>query len=274
MDKLIITVAPVGAEVTRKSQPLLPVSPEEIMREAVAARQAGAAVIHLHVRDTAGRPTQDREIFARVMELIRKETDLIIQFSTGGAVGMSAAERCQALELGPLMASLSCGSCNFGEGVFDNPSSLLKDLARRMLAAGIKPELEIFEPGMVENALALMDAGLLKPPLHFNFVLGVPGAAPATPRQLLYLTETIPAGSTWSVAAMGRHQLPLTTLGIVLGGHVRVGFEDNIYYRRGELAQGNAPLVARAARLSREMGREIASPAEARRILGLDQSGP
>ncbi|OAT80670.1 3-keto-5-aminohexanoate cleavage protein [Desulfotomaculum copahuensis] len=269
MEKLIITVAPVGAEVTRREQPYLPVTPEEIAKEAVAAREAGAAIIHLHVRDEAGKPTQDVNTFARVMELIKSQTDLIIQVSTGGAVGMTAEERLQPLALKPEMASLTGGTCNFGDEVFYNPPPLLEAFARRMLESGVKPEIEVFEAGMIQNALALVKKGLLKPPLHFDFVLGVPGAAPATPRQLLYLAESLPAGATWSVAGVGRHQLPLATLAIILGGHARVGFEDNIYYRKGELAQSNARLVARVVRLAGELGRPPAAPDEARRILGL-----
>lgn len=269
MEKLIITVAPVGAEVTRREQPRLPVTPEEIAKEAVAAAEAGAAVIHLHVRDEAGKPTQDVNAFARVMELIKKQTDLIIQVSTGGAVGMTAEERLQPLALKPEMASLTCGTCNFGADVFYNPPPLLEAFARRMQESGVKPEIEVFEAGMIQNALALVKKGMLKTPLHFDFVLGVPGAAPATPRQLLYLAESLPFGATWSVAGVGRHQLPLATMAIIMGGHVRVGFEDNIYYRKGELAQSNAQLVARVARLAGELGRPLATPDEARRILGL-----
>jgi len=269
MEKLIITVAPVGAEVTRKEQPYLPVTPEEIAAEAAAAREAGAAVIHLHVRDAAGNPTQDVEVFARTIELIKKETDLIIQVSTGGAVGMTAEERLQPLALGPEMASLTCGTCNFGDDVFYNPPPLLETFARRMQEAGVKPEIEVFEAGMIQNAMALVQKGLLKPPLHFDFVLGVPGAAPATPRQLLYLAESLPPDATWSVAGVGRHQLPMANLAIILGGHVRVGFEDNIYYRRGELARSNAQLVSRVVRLAEELGRPPATPDEARSMLHL-----
>jgi 3-keto-5-aminohexanoate cleavage enzyme len=168
----------------------------------------------------------------------------------------------------PEMASLTTGSMNFPDRVYANPFDVIEYLAAAMQEAGSKPEMEIFEPGMIANALGLVDKGLASPPLHFDFVLGSKGSLPATPRNLLFLSESIPPGSTWTVAAVGRWQLPMTALAIVLGGHVRVGLEDNIYYRKGELAT-NEQLVARVARIAAELGRPIATPDEAREILGL-----
>jgi 3-keto-5-aminohexanoate cleavage enzyme len=264
---LWITAALVGAEVTREQQPHLPITPEEIADAAVGAREAGAAIVHLHVRDAAGRPTQDRAVFARTMELIRSRTDLIIQVSTGGAVGMTAEERAQPLALRPEMATLTCGSVNFGDDVFLNPPGLIEHFAQTMKGLGIKPEIEVFEVGMIANALGLVKRGLLEPPLHFDFVMGVPGGIPASAAHLVHLVAALPAGSTWSVAGMGRHELTLGAMAIAMGGHVRVGFEDNIYYRKGELADGNAQLVARIARIGRELDRPPASPDEVRRGL-------
>ncbi len=270
--KLIITAALTGAETTREDNPNLPVSPDEIAEAACQAREAGAAIVHLHVRDAHGRPTQDAATFRRAMELIRGRCDIIIQVSTGGAVGMTAAERGAPLALRPEMATLTCGTVNFGRDVFMNPPEMLESFAEEMARFGVKPEIEVFEAGMINNAMMLVKKGLLKEPLHFDFVMGVPGGITGRPKDLLYLAESVPAGSTWSVAGIGRFELPLAVMAIVMGGHVRVGFEDNVYYSRGVLAESNAQLVARIARLSREIGREVATPAEARRILGIQGS--
>jgi 3-keto-5-aminohexanoate cleavage enzyme len=269
VDKLWITAALVGAEVTREQQPHLPITPEEIAEEAARSREAGAAIVHLHVRDEAGRPTQDRAVFARTIELVRARTDLIIQVSTGGAVGMTAEQRGQPLALRPEMATLTCGSVNFGDDVFLNPPRVIEQFARTMQELGIKPEIEVFEVGMIASALDLVKRGLLEAPLHFDFVMGVPGGIPASPAHLLHLVAALPPGSTWSVAGMGRHELTLGAMAIAMGGHVRVGFEDNIYYRKGELAAGNAQLVARMATIGRELERPPATPDEVRRALGI-----
>lgn len=269
MDKVIITAAIVGAEVTRKETPYLPLTAEEIAEEAVKCREAGAAVIHLHVRDLEGKPTQDRETFKKVIAAIKEKTDVVIQVSTGGAVGMTPEERLQPVDLQPEMASLTPGSVNFGDDVFLNLPKDVEYFAQKMKELKVKPEIEVFDAGMVENAKILVKKGLLTPPLHFNFVLGVPGGMPATVKNLLYLTEIIPPGSTWTVSGIGRHQLMLNTAGLILGGHVRTGLEDNIYYTKGVLAQGSSELVARVARIARELGRTPATPEEAREILGI-----
>lgn len=269
MDKLIITVALVGAEVTRKDNPALPVTPAEIAEAAYECQFAGASMIHLHVRKPDGTPTQEVEVFRECIELIRKQTDLIVQVSTGGAVGMSVAERMGAVALKPEMATITLGTVNFSDDVFLNHPRDIETIAKAIADNGVKPELEIFDVGMIANSLRLQKKGLVKAPFHFDFVMGVPGGIPGTPKNLLHLVETLPPGSTWSVAGIGATELPLATMAIILGGHVRVGFEDNIFYRRGVLASNNAQLVARIARIAGELGREVASPAEARRILGL-----
>ncbi|HZW82526.1 MAG TPA: 3-keto-5-aminohexanoate cleavage protein [Candidatus Deferrimicrobium sp.] len=269
MEKLIITAALVGAEVTRKQTPFLPLTPREIADEAKRVRAAGASIVHLHMRDENGDSTQDKKIFAEAISYIRSETDLIIQVSTGGAVGMTAEERLQPVTLAPEMASLSTGSVNFGDDVFFNPLPLVRKFAETCLQYKVKPEIEIFDSGMISNALVLLKQELLHAPLHFNFVLGVPGAITATAKNLLFLLEETPANSTWTVSGIGRHQLAMNTLGIVLGGHVRTGFEDNIYYSKGVLAKGNAPLVERLVQLSECLGRPVASPDEARKLLGI-----
>jgi 3-keto-5-aminohexanoate cleavage enzyme len=166
------------------------------------------------------------------------------------------------------MASLTTGSMNFPDRVYSNSFEVIEYLAKAMKEAGTKPELEVFEPGMIANALLLADKGLLTPALHFDFVLGSRGSLPASPRNLLFLSESIPLGSTWTVAAVGWWQLPMAVLAIVMGGHVRVGLEDNIYYSKGELAS-NEQLVARVARIAAEVGRPVAEPDDAREILDL-----
>lgn len=271
MDKLIITVCTTGAEVYKKDQPNLPCSPEEIAAAAVECREAGASMIHIHVRDENGEPTQDGRVFARTMELIRAKTDLIVQTSTGGAVGMTPEERLQPVfcDPPPEMATLTVGTCNFGDGVFYNPPDVIEKFARAMQERGVVPEIEVFDAGFIENANRLMKRGLIPNPPHFDLVMGVPGAIAGTHKNLLHLVELLPPGATWTVAGIGRAELPLAVLAIMLGGHVRVGFEDNIYYSRGVLAESNAQLVARIVRIAKELGREIATPDEARQILRL-----
>ncbi|CCQ93267.1 3-keto-5-aminohexanoate cleavage enzyme [[Clostridium] ultunense Esp] len=269
MEPLIITAALVGAELTREDTPYLPLTPEEIAEEAYRAYQAGATIVHVHARKEDGSPSQEKRIYREIIERISAKCDIIIQISTGGAVGMSAEERGEPLSLAPEMATLTTGSVNFGRDVFLNPPAMIEEFAEKMAAYGVQPEFEIFDVGMVDNALRLVRKGWIKTHLHFDFVMGVPGGIPATAKNLLHLIDLLPQGATWSVAGIGRHQLPMALLGITLGGHVRVGLEDNIYYRKGEWATSNAQLVERVARIARELGREVASPKEARRLLRL-----
>jgi 3-keto-5-aminohexanoate cleavage enzyme len=266
---LIVTAALVGAETTRKHNPNVPLTPEEIASDAYECWRAGAAMVHVHVRDAHGEPTQDRETFRRVIDLIRERCDVIIQVSTGGAVGMSPDERLQPVTLSPEMATLTCGTVNFGEEIFVNPFPMIRHFAETMREYGVRPEIEVFDSGAVATADRLISLGLVDPPLHYDFVMGVPGGVPPTVGHLMCLVDSLPAGATWTVAGIGRHQLPLATMAIVLGGHVRVGLEDNVHYSRGVLAAGNAQLVARIARLSAELGRPLATPAEARQMLRL-----
>lgn len=269
MAKLIITAALTGAETTKEANPALPTSPAEIAAAAYSCRQAGASIVHLHARTPAGGSTQSAAVYGEIIGLIRGQSDVIIQVSTGGAVGMTPTERLQPVHLEPEMATLSTGSVNFGDDVFLNTFADIRTFARTMVSLGVKPEIEAFDSGMIQNALVLVKEGILEPPLHFDFVLGVPGGMPGTPEALMYMRSILPVGSTWTVAGIGRAELPLAAMAIILGGHVRVGFEDNIYYKRGQLAEDNAQLVARIARLANELGREVATPEEARRILNL-----
>jgi len=269
MDKLIITAALTGAELTRDQQPNLPITPEEIGIAAAECAQAGASIVHVHARHLNGTPTQDKTVYREIIDEINKRCDVIVQVSTGGAVGMTPAERLAPVALRPEMATLSMGSVNFGDGVFINEPADIDAFAREMQAQGVKMELEIFDSGMLATAKRWLAKGLLPSPAHFDFVMGVPGGMVGTPQALMYTLSELPADATWTVAGIGAAQLPMATLAIMLGGHVRVGFEDNIYYRKGELAVSNAQLVARVARIANELGRGVATPAQARQILGM-----
>ena len=268
MDPLILTCAMVGAEITREQTPHLPLTPDEIAEDAFLCWQAGAAVVHIHVRDESGRPSQDPAIFAAVEEKIRARCDVIVQYSTGGAVGTPTEKRLAPLENRPEMATLTTGTVNFGVEVFENSWPFVTALAQRMKDYRIRPELEMFDVGMIDNAVRLAKEGLLEAPYHFDFVLGVPGALAAKPENILHMRSQLPPNSTWQVAAVGRWQLPLTTMAMAIGGHVRVGLEDNIYLSKGVLAK-NHELVARAARIAKELGRPLATTAQAREILAI-----
>lgn len=269
MEKLIITAAICGAEVTKEHNPNIPYTVEEIGREAESAYKAGASIIHLHVRDDNGVPTQDKERFRQCIEEIQKRCpDAIIQPSTGGAVGMTDEERLQPVELLPEMATLDCGTLNFGgDEIFVNTENTIKNFGKIMIEKDVKPEIEVFDKGMVDYAIQFAKQGYIKEPMHFDFVLGV--QMTATARDLAFLVDTLPTGSTWTVSGVGRHEMPMAAIGIAMGGHVRVGFEDNIYLSKGVLAKSNGELVEKVVRIANELGREIASPAEAREILGL-----
>lgn len=271
MDKLIITACICGAEVAKENNPAVPYTVEEIANEAYGAYKAGASIIHLHVRYDDGTPTQDVERFRECFEAIRaKCPDVIIQPSTGGAVGMSNDERLQPITLMPEMATLDCGTCNFGgDDIFVNTENMIKDFGEKMIARGIKPEVEVFDKGMIDMANRLCKKGYIKAPMHFDFVMGVNGGISGEPRDLIFMKESIPQGSTWTVAGVGRYEFPMAVMGILMGGHVRVGFEDNVYLSKGVLAKSNAELVEKVVRLAKEFGREIATPDEAREILGL-----
>lgn len=268
MEKLIITVAPTGSIPRKKDTPHVPTTPEEIVEDCVACVAAGASILHLHARDEEENPSTRYDLFERMVTGLKPRTNAILQVSTGGRAGSGFAERAERLNLATEMASLTTGSVNFPESVYINGRELVEGLAARMRELKIKPEMEVFDASMVQGAIDLEKKGLVAAPLHFNFVLGLKGALPATLKNLLFLTELIPTGSTWSVTGVGKAQLTMGVHAMLMGGHVRVGLEDNIYYSRGRLA-ANAELVARIARLAAEFGREVASPDEARKILGL-----
>lgn len=271
MEKLIITAAICGAEVLKEHNPAVPYTVEECVREAKSAYDAGASIIHLHVRWDDGTPTQDRGRFKAVMDAIKAAIpDVIIQPSTGGAVGMSDDERLQPLELLPEMATLDCGTLNFGgDEVFMNTENTIKYFATKMNELGVKPELEVFDKSMIDMALRLHKKGFIHKPMHFDFVQGVNGGISGDLRDFVFLRGSIPEDATYTVAGIGRFEFPLAMAAIIDGGHVRVGFEDNVFISKGVLAKSNGELVAKVVRMANEMGREIANPHEARQILGL-----
>ena len=274
LDDLIITAAIVGAEVTRAQNPHVPFTPEEIADEAARCREAGASVIHLHARTDDGHATQDRERFAQTIEAIRRKSDVVVQVSTGGAVGMPIEERCQPLLLRPApdMATLNCGTINFGDDVFVNSRKEIRDVAARIADARVVPECEIYEVGHLDEAIILHKENRLSPPLHVQFVLGIPGAAAARESIVRYLVSELQASGvdhTWGVAAVGRFQRPMTELAMRMGGHARVGLEDNVYLDKGVLAEGSAPLVTRARSYADSIGRRVVDPTRAREILGI-----
>lgn len=272
MEKLIISVGITGSRITRQQTPYIPITPEEIAQSGIDAWRAGASILHVHVRDPkTGLGTQDLSIFKAVVDRIRSETDAVLCLTTSGIPGRNLPNRgrLSPLSLNPELVSFDAGSINMGENVFLNLPEFLEILAKETLARGIKPELEVFEVGMVHTCLKYLEKGLLKSPLHFQFVLGTPAGMPATVKSLLHLSEIIPQGSTWSVIGIGQGQLPMAMIGMIMGGHVRVGLEDNIYYSKGVLAKSNAELVERVVRIAEEFGREIAKPQDARKLLNL-----
>ena len=271
MEKLIITAAICGAEVLKEHNPAVPYTVEEIVREAKSAYDAGASIIHLHVRWDDGTPTQDKGRFKLMMDAIKAVCpDVIIQPSTGGAVGMSNDERLQPTELNPEMATLDCGTLNFGgDDVFMNTENTIKYFGERMIERGIKPELEVFDKSMIDMALRLQKKGFIKTPMHFDFVMGVNGGITGELRDFVFLRGSIPSDATYTVAGVGRFEFPLAMAAIIDGGHVRVGFEDNVAISKGVLAKSNGEMVAKVVRMAKELGREVATPAEARVILGL-----
>ncbi len=268
MDPLIITCAPVGAEVRPEQTPYLPYTPQLLGKTARAVREAGASILHVHCRNDDGTNTHSIQRFAQAYEAIRAQSDLIVQFSTGGAIGMTPQERSSVLELRPEMATLSCGSVNFGDDIFENSFPIMRGILKKMNEWGVRPELEIFDKGHISNARRLARERLLSFPQHVDLVLGVPGALEATVQNLADLVDALPDGCSWSVAGIGRQQLPMAMAAIAMGGHVRVGLEDNLYYSRGRLAR-NEELVARVVRIAGEAGRPVATPDQARKLLGL-----
>jgi 3-keto-5-aminohexanoate cleavage enzyme len=266
MEKLIITLAPTGNVPTKSMTPHVPVTPLEIAGDVAACHERGAAVAHLHARDENQQPTTDIKYFAETVRLLDEaKCPIIKQISTGARGGKSGEARCEALALDPESASLSTGSSNFPASVNANDPRLIETMARIMLDRNIKPEIEVFDCAMIANALELQKKQLLQGPLLFNLVLGVKGSLPATAKNLFFLVDSLPPDAIWSVSVVGPRHLALSTVALALGGHVRVGIEDNVYYAKGVLAT-NAALVERIAGLAKAFGRELAAPEDVKRI--------
>ena len=272
MKPLIITAAITGAETTKTMNPHLPTTPAEQAADAAACVAAGAAVIHLHVRGAAGKPSQELSDFRASIEAIRKACPLtpILQISTGGAVGEPMERRVAPIvHLAPEMASLNIASMNFGDDIFLNHPADVRTLAKHMRDLKVVPEVEVYDAGHIEIAKRLLKEGLLSHPIHYQFVLGVAGGLAGDSRNLQFMVDAIDPEDTWAVAGIGRYELPCAVMAVAMGGWVRVGFEDNVFYHKGELAESNAQLVERVVRVAKEMNRPVATPAEARALLGL-----
>jgi len=274
MEKLIITVAPTGSVPTKKDTQFLPTTPDEIAETAYLCEQEGASVIHVHCRDELERPTSDFKIFKETVNKIRKRTKLLVMVSTSGVAGKSNDERAQPLDAKPDMASLTTSSLNFAGRkpsiVYINSWETVTFLAQRMHHLKIKPELEAFDVGFIHQGAKLLQQNLIETPPLFQLVMGVDGGIPGTIDNLLHMTRQLPENSVYTVAGVGRSQLSMTSLSISVGGHVRVGLEDNIYFSKGQLAP-NESFVARIRQLAETLGREVASPREVRVILGLNR---
>lgn len=280
-NKKIITVATTGAWPTKSDTPNVPIEPEEIAEEVYNCWKAGAAVCHIHCRDDQGKAAMEFSKFKKTVELIRarKDCDIIINLTTSGGIGLSEADRIRPFsELLPEMASYDCGTMNWQHsGIFENNPRFLEKLGLLMREKGVKPEIEVFDPGMIYNAQYYIKKEVLKAPVHFQFCMGVAGGIKGTAKNLVFMKETmeeVAPGSTWSAFGVGACAMEILYTTIALGGHVRVGMEDNVFYKKGVLAESNMIFVERARRLIGEFGYEAANPGEAREILSLTKINP
>ena len=295
MDKVIITVAVTGSQPTRQMNPNLPVTPEEIANSAYECFNEGASIVHVHVRDPkTGVRSMALELYAEVVERVRAKSNMIINLSTGSGgqlvIGPDSKPKMDfsimeppekrvehILKLKPEMCSLdigssNAGSSNMGAWVFVNAEPVVEKMAELIKIAGVKPEIEVFEIGHIQMANRLVNLGLIEKSAHFQLCMGSRGTIPATPKNVVYMAESLLPGSTWSIFGVGPGQFPMVAMGVLLGGHVRVGFEDNLYMRKGVLAKSNAELVRRAVQIIRDLNKDVASEEEARKILSLAAS--
>ena len=278
--KTVVTAALTGVLARRDLCPAIPYTPVEIAEEAKRAADAGAAIVHIHARTPEGGPDWSVDTFREIFREVRARTDVIVNFSTG-AVGIPREERIAHIsDLKPEMAALNMGSMNYAiysrsrrdfvvDHVFANPFTDIRFFLERMNEAGVRPEMECFDSGHIGNTAPLIEMGILKPPYQFSLIMGVLGGIPASTRHLVDQVDSLPAGSHWQVIGISLQQWPLIAAAVTLGGNVRVGLEDNFYLEEGKMAQSNGELVAKAVRLVREIGGDVATPAEARRQLGL-----
>jgi 3-keto-5-aminohexanoate cleavage enzyme len=276
MEKLIITAALTGAIQGKEANPALPEQPDEIIKDAYDCYNAGVAIVHLHARDKQGRSIGNTEIFKEINAGVRAKCPVIIQNTTGG-VGIPIEKRVLSLNAGPESASLNMGSVVFfigkekKESLFMNLRNEIEAFAAKMIELDIKPEMEVYNPSMFGEVESLIKKNLLKKPYYINCVMGVDGMGgyAGTTQNLMTMINLIPLDSIFNVTGIGRYQMEMNVASMILGGNVRVGLEDNVYYKKGELAKSNAQLVERVVRLAREIGREVATPKEARKILGI-----
>lgn len=272
-NKVILTVATTGAWPKKENTPYVPITPAEIAEEVYACWKAGASMAHIHVRDDEANASMDYNKFEETVSLIRakKDCNIVINLTTSGGIGLSDEIRMKPfINLKPELASYDCGSMNWQNNcVFENSPAFLEKLGNTMQEVGVKPEIEIFDVGMIYNALYYLNKGVLKAPLHFQFVLGAAGGMPATVDNLVYLKNLVPKDCTWSALGIGKGHLPIMYTALALGGNIRVGMEDNILYGRGQLAKSNVEFVERAKRVIEDFGKEVATPDEARQILGV-----
>lgn len=279
-EKVLITCALTGVAAGRRQCPAIPYTPVEIAEEASRAHDAGASIVHIHAREDDGSPSHRVEVYAAIMEEIRKRCDVIINFSTG-AIDIPREERVRHItELKPEIGALNMGSMNYAKysssrkefvfnWVFENSFETIEFFVRAMKEAGVRPELECFDAGHTANIKPFVDMGLIEEPLQFSFILGVLGGIPATARNLAHMADMVPAGSHWEVIGISHVQWTLIAAALALGGNIRVGLEDNFYVSPGEMARSNSDLVDKAVRMTKDAGREPATTAEARKVLGL-----
>jgi 3-keto-5-aminohexanoate cleavage enzyme len=275
--KVIITVAQTGALVTKKMNPSVPEQPDEIADSAYDCYNEGAAIVHIHAKDKNGANSGDPAIFKEIHEKIRRKCDIIIQDSTGGGSNLTIEQRTGCLEAYPEMASLNMGTLvrTIGDGAgttFMNTRQDIETFVKRMDQFGVKPEMEIYNLAMLQEVNILIEKGLLKKPYNLNLILGMAyqGALEADHMLFPVYLQHMPDNAYFNTLGVGKAQLSLGVMGMILGGNVRVGLEDNIYYKKGELAKSNAQLVARIVKIAREMGKEPCTPAEARELFGLN----
>jgi uncharacterized protein (DUF849 family) len=272
MNPVVITAALTGPIATKADHPGLPTTPEEIAAAATAAYHAGASVAHVHLRDEHGRPTADLTIARRALDMIRDQSPILIQLSTGVGLDVPFSERERLIELRPQMATLNPCTMSFGVGEFRNPPQDVRRLAARMKELGVKAELEIYDSGHADMCTVLLNEGLLVEPLQFSVVMGVRGGMAATPENLLHTVRKLPAGAIWQVVAIGKANLEMTAIAVSMGGNARTGLEDTLYIRKGDLAPDNAALVSRLAEVCRSLERPASTVTQTETILSLPRS--
>ncbi|MEO8449142.1 MAG: 3-keto-5-aminohexanoate cleavage protein [Gemmatimonadota bacterium] len=266
----VVSAAITGAFARKDQLPWLPCTPEEIATSALGCWKAGAAICHIHVRKPDGTLTHGKELFAEVLERVRAESDLNLNFTTSKIESMTHDDRFDPVELGPELATFNSGSLNFGDiFIFENSPVFMRRMALVMRRNEVRPEFECFDTGHIGNIRRMIEEGYFEPPYFFQLVMLPRGTMPPRPGLMLEVLKELPEKSHWMTVGVGRDQLPMNSLGIILGGHVRTGFEDNLYFRRGEKATSNAQMVARVVRLCNELNRPVATAEEARQILGL-----